>query len=585
MSDKPLKTATGAAREESSAELQRAIELLNQDIEQLEEMAPRDIKSLLKILQARQTELEAQNQELRESWERLEQAQEEEQPHIRRQQLEPALRASRCGIWDWPDVSKDEVWWSPEIYRLVGYEKGAIRPGYTTFKSLLHPDDRERVIASLQEQIKKRTFYDVEFRLRTRSGDYRWFRGQGQVVHDGNNRHMAGLLQDITLRRHADEALRNAWEKAERANNEKTQFLAAASHDLRQPLQSLSLYLAALKRMERPAATEEIIDKMQQSMRSMGQLLRTLLNISRLDAGIVSPEPVNFAVMEMFENILVTNGPAAESMGLDLRIHSSSAVIYSDRVLLEEILQNFVSNALHNTDRGGVLIGCRRREGRTWIQVWDTGIGIPADKLALLLSPPEVTAAARPKDHHDNTVRRGLGLSIIRQIAGLLGYRLDAFSTPGRGSMFAVEVPMAGTRITAYTRVAVTEEEQVLAGKPISVLLVDNDTAILDACRNAVTGSGHRLECARSRDEAMDQVRRGLRPDVIICDLRLRQYPGTMTIRQLREEVGKEIPAILLTGDTLFSETDMLGLPRCRLLYKPVEFEVLNRAIRELASG
>jgi PAS domain S-box-containing protein len=510
----------------------------------------------------------------------------ERQMEVSRRQLESALQAARCGLWDWPDVDRDEAWWSPEFYRLLGYQTGGITPGYITFKSLLHPDDRVSVLAALDDQIKNGTPYDMEFRLRTCSGDYRWYRGQGQIIDDDGKRHMAGLLQDITLRRHADDTLHKAWEKAEQANNEKTQFLAAASHDLRQPLQSLSLYLAALRRMERPATTDEVIDKMQQSLRSMGQLLRTLLNISRLDAGIISPEPVNFPVMELFDNILVNNGPAAESMGLTLHVHPSHCMIHSDRVLLEEIIQNFVTNALHNTDRGGVLIGCRRRGGRAWIQVWDTGIGIPADKLAPLLKSSHTRApVAGQENRHANTIRPGLGLAIVRQIAGLLDYRLDMTSTPGRGSMFAVEVPVAGMRSTTHIRNVAAEEEGDQPSRPITVLLVDNDTAILDACRNVATISGHHLECARSRAEALEQVRRGLRPDIIISDLRLRQFPGTDVIRHLREEAGKEIPAILLTGDTSFTETEMHGLPLCRLLYKPVEFEVLNHTIREMAAA
>jgi PAS domain S-box-containing protein len=505
---------------------------------------------------------------------------------VSRRQLESALKAARCGLWDWPDVDKDEAWWSPEFYKLLGYKNGSITPGYSSFMSLLHPEDRDMVLATLDEQIKNGAPYDVEFRLRTRSGDYRWFRGQGQIIDEHDKRHMAGLLQDITLRRHADDTLHKAWEKAEQANIKKTQFLAAASHDLRQPLQSLSLYLAALRRMERPATTDEIIDKMQQSLRTMGQLLRTLLNISRLDAGIVSPEPVNFHVMDLFDNILVNNGPAAESMGLELRVHPSSCVIHSDRVLLEEIIQNFVTNALHNTDRGGVLIGCRRHGGRAWIQVWDTGIGISADNLAVLLNPADTRATvAGQEDNHANPTRPGLGLAIVRQISELLDYRLITDSNPGRGSTFGVEVPVAGTRTTTSIRNAWTEDERVQAGKPVTILLVDNDIAILDACSNVVTTSGHRLECARSRAEAMEQIRQGLRPDIIISDLRLRQYPGTTTIRTLREALGQEVPAILLTGDTSFTETDMRSLPRCRLLYKPVEFEVLNRTIREIAAA
>ncbi|MEJ2761266.1 MAG: PAS domain-containing protein [Gammaproteobacteria bacterium] len=502
-----------------------------------------------------------------------------DQLRISRRQLEEALEASQCGLWDWPDVERDEAWWSPEFYRLLRYENGALRPGYSSFKNLLHSKDRERVLKALEGHIHQGMPFDTEFRMRTRAGDYRWFRGHGQIIRDSLGAlHMAGLLLDVSTRHESDEALHRARDKAEHADRYKSRYLAAASHDLRQPLQSLSLYLSSLQQLPGTAESAQLITKMHQSIQSMGQLLRTLLNVSRLDAGIIEPEPVAFPITELFSDIMVINGPSAEARGLALRIHSSDCLVFSDRVLLHEIVQNFVTNALHNTDRGGVLIGCRRRGDKAWIQVWDTGIGIPPDRLSELLSPSE--PAREQQDVRDgNTVRPGLGMAIIRQIAGLLGYRLYAESVPDRGSMFAVEVPLA----QAADRPPAVSGEWVSTGDGhLTLLVVDNDPAILDACRGAATAAGHRPACAKTAAEALAQVQEGLRPDAIICDLRLRRIPGTEVIRRLRNALGENTPAILLTGDTSSLQGDVEDLTRCRVLYKPVAFDVLTRTIKEL---
>ena len=510
----------------------------------------------------------------------------EEELQLNRRQLEVALQASRCGLWYWPDMDRDETWWSPEHYRLLGYEDGAIRPGFDTFKALLHPADRDRVIQELESKALKGEAFDTEFRLRTRSGDYHWFRNQSQIIHGSRgNRYMAGLLQDITDRRELDHALRQAKEKAEGADREKSRFLAAASHDLRQPLQSLSLYLGTLKHTDLVAEQTELVGKMRQSVHTMGLLLRTLLNISRLDAGVITPELVSFPVRNLFDDVLVTCEPIAAVRGLELRVHACNSRLYSDRILLQEILQNFITNALGNADRGGVLLGCRRRGDKALIQVWDTGIGIPPEKLQALLSPAAESAPV-PDHRHGGTVRTGLGLSIVQQIAGLLDCRVTAASVPGRGSLFTIEVPLAGAGSHAAevrTEDEVGAEAAVRDGQ--NILLVDNDAAILDACRGAAAAGGYRLATASSRKEALERLAEGFIPDIIVCDLQLRRATGTVTIQELRAALGRNIPAILLTGDTSNLDAEARTLGRCRVLFKPVEFEFITHTAKEMLTG
>jgi len=509
----------------------------------------------------------------------------EEQLNISRRQLEAALHASHCGLWDWPDVTRDQAWWSPEFYELLGYENGALRPGFDSFRSLLHPRDREAVVEMINRHIHRGDAFDAEFRLRTRGGEYRWFRGTGRIIRrDRGGNHMAGLLQDVHDRHELNAAVHREKDKAEQADKEKSRFLAAASHDLRQPLQSLALYLGTLNGLNLSAEQADIVGKMRQSLQTMGQLLRTLLNISRLDAGIIEPEPVDIPVHELFADILVTNEPAAAIRGLELRVHQHACRVFCDRVLLQEILQNFVSNALNNTDRGGVLLACRRRGGKALLQVWDTGIGLPQDKLQALLDPPET----KPGRHqHNETIRPGLGLSIVRQIAGLLDCRVEAASKPGRGSVFSVEVPLNGPddMIPCGGQETRISEAEIASRYGHSLLLVDNDATILDACRSAAAAAGYRLATAGSRDEALAQVAGGFVPDIIICDLQLRRFPGTTVIRELREALGSNVPAILLTGDTSNPEAPARALGRCRVLFKPVEFEVIARTAEEMLNG
>jgi len=504
-----------------------------------------------------------------------------EQLRNSQRQLEAALQISACGIWDWPDTEQDQMWWSPELYRLLGHDTGNIHPTYRTLKSLLHQSDRKRVLRMIDETIRHGQSYEGEFRLRCRNGTYRWFRSCGGTIGSTlNRRHMAGLLQDITSIHIAEEKLILAKEQAEQASQEKSMFLAAASHDLRQPLQSMAIYLGAMTRLDQSAGVADIVRKIEASIHNMQRLLRSLLNLSRLDAGLVRPTIEPFALQDLLDSLNITNAPLAQSVKRTLRIRPTALEVMGDRVLLEELIQNLVSNALQHTERGGVLVACRYRPPHVWIQVWDTGPGIPRDKLnELLIAGADVSGKhARDAAVYDG-IRSGLGFAIIRRIKDILACPLRVRSVVGYGTVFSVEIPLSGRQALPVPPPVQVEKS---GWSKVSILLIDDDAAVLDSYRTLALCNDFGIETAPDLSGAMRLLDEGMTPAIIISDLRLKRESGVTVIQSLRYRLGTLVPAILLTGDTSTIEADIHSIPFCKVIYKPVNFAMLLNTIEEL---
>lgn len=253
---------------------------------------------------------------------------------------------------------------------------------------------------------------------------------------DGDEPSVVETNVDLTRQKRAEEALQAAKRQAEEANAVKSRFLAAASHDLRQPLQGLKLYLEVLS-AKLAGSHAAVMQPIMQCVANLSQLLGDMLDLSKLEAGIVEVKPVAFRLDSMIDAVACTFGPTARQKGLRLRTVTTSAVALTDPALFERILANFVANAVRYTERGGVLIGCRRRGGRLWLEVWDSGIGIPESQIDEIFD--EWVQVGNPERGMDKG--SGLGLSIVRKTATLLGVEIRVASRAGRGSMFAVEVP------------------------------------------------------------------------------------------------------------------------------------------------
>jgi signal transduction histidine kinase/CheY-like chemotaxis protein len=375
--------------------------------------------------------------------------------------------------------------------------------------------------------------------------------------------------------------LRREKAVAEEANAAKSRFLAAASHDLRQPVHALSLFVAAAQIQPINPETRTLLDHIDDSVRSLGRLFGGLLDISRLDAGVVEVNRLSFAVRPVIHNVFREFAAQAESKDLQLRMRVPEVAIHSDPLLFERIVRNVVANAVAYTTRGGVLIGCRRRGDSLRIEVWDTGWGIaPADQVQVF---EEFYQVGNPE--RDRTKGVGLGLAIVKRLTTLLGHRLELRSQPGRGSCFAVEVPIAETG-DAHPIVTPAESlAPVQLGSGL-ILVLDDELTIQIAMKTLLEGWGYRVLAAGSGDEMLEAIATAEEaPRLIVCDYRLRDNEtGTMVVERLRSEFNDDIPAMLITGDTApdrIREAEASGL---LLLHKPVPNGKLRAAIAHLTS-
>lgn len=381
---------------------------------------------------------------------------------------------------------------------------------------------------------------------------------------------IAVVFTDATQRRAADEALRAAMADAERANNAKSRFLAAASHDLRQPLAALGIYGSALESHVAPAG-QPLLANMKDCIASLGELLNDLLDLSKLEAGVVEPTPSHFAIGDLLAHLEAVHLPDALSKGLRLRFVPTRQVAHTDRVLIQRLLGNLIANAIRYTERGGVAVGCRRREGRIWIEVWDTGIGIPQDKTS------EIFEEFRQLDHGARTRGSGLGLAIVARTAALLGLAIRVRSQLGKGSLFAIEIPV-GDRASA----AAATSGFSAGYRSLRVAIVEDNFNVRTALLQALSGVGHAVIAAATGLELAQDIE-AFRPDILIADYRLANgATGIEAIKAARKTLGYDLPALLLTGDTDPRLVRSLASSGIVVLHKPVDFETLQAYMEDL---
>ncbi|MBK3774567.1 PAS domain S-box protein [Azospirillum brasilense] len=415
--------------------------------------------------------------------------------------------------------------------------------------------------------------------------------------HDGRQRLFTGIMRDITARKAAEDALHRAKAEAERAREEalaardkaeradmaKTKFLAAASHDLRQPVQSLFFFAHALSDRLDGHPASPLLASMSESLNGLRTLLDSLLDVSRLDAGVVAPAVTEFALGPLLQRLAEEYRGRAEEVGIALRHVPTDAWTRSDPALVERILRNLVENAIRYTESGRILIGCRRTGNGLRVEVLDTGIGIPEDKRDEVFV--EFTQLANPE--RDRRKGLGLGLAIVRRLAGLLGHEVTLRSRPGRGSAFGLTVPSVAPRQVMKTcRPAAQSGAQPAAnGSKGLVVVVEDDAIILLSMRTMLEEWGYEVVAAVSADEAVGTLTSlGQRPDMIVADYRLREgRTGLQAIRDIYGVCGVRVPALVLTGDTDPARIAEVQQSGHRLLHKPVAPEVLRNALTSAA--
>ena len=407
-------------------------------------------------------------------------------------------------------------------------------------------------------------------------------------IQDGDHVLVAAAIRDVTDSKRiqaeliaARESAEHAREIADRANQGKSRFLATASHDLRQPLQTLSLLNGTLRRIVTDPDATEALSQQEQAIGAMSRLLNALLDISKLESGAIKPEPTDFTVAEIFEELRSDFAAVAANKGLKLRIEYCTDCVHSDPSLVEQILRNLVSNAIKYTRQGWIQLRCLHEAALVRIEVLDTGVGIPANQLAYIYDEFYQVGVAT------NTSRDGygLGLSIVQRLVKLLNLRLDVRSEVGKGSAFSLLLPVgssASGTVHVTSRGSAARQPQI--GK-VSVLLVEDDPAVRDATRMLLKAEGYCVMAVESKAEALQKVREAS-IDLLVTDYHLNGgETGTEVIAALRDILGFPLKAVLMTGDT---STAIRELPRdshLRVASKPIQAEELLTLLRALLAA
>src|SRR5262249_7312304 len=364
--------------------------------------------------------------------------------------------------------------------------------------------------------------------------------------------------------------------EAEEANVSKTRFLAAASHDILQPLNAARLYVTSLVERQRSGNDAQLVTNIDASLDAVEEIFGALLDISRLDTGAMKPEIVGFRIDELLRQLEVEFTPLAQEKGLTLKFVSCSLAVQSDRRLLRRLLQNLVSNAIKYTPKGRVLVGCRHRGGRLRIDVYDTGLGIPASK------QPTIFQEFYRLDQGAKAARGlGLGLSIVERIARVLDCRITVVSTVGRGSQFSVEVPLSAViPASQHQRIARDVDRVQLSG--ITVLCIDNDLTILDGMETLLAGWGCRVFKAPDLKAAIAVVAEAkIAPDGLLVDYHLDEGNGVAAITELRRRFGADLTAILITADRSPQVREDARANAIQLLHKPIKPAALRALLTQ----
>jgi signal transduction histidine kinase len=382
--------------------------------------------------------------------------------------------------------------------------------------------------------------------LESLAGQFNRMAARLQETHEMQESHIAERTRDLAV-----------------ANAAKSRFLAVASHDLRQPLHALGLFVGQLRAARLPLAEAALVEKTERSVEALNELLDQLLDLSKLDIGALVAKPRPFALNDLLSRLAAQFAPSAEAKGLLLTAMPTSVWVTSDPLLLERILLNLITNALRYTVEGRILIGCRRRGEFVQLLVADTGVGIDPQHLPHVFQ--EFYRAA-PADRGMHT-GLGLGLAIVKRLALLLGHRIALESTPGQGTIVSVYVARASPRSEAVAVPASVVDS--LRG--VRVLVVDDEEPALEAMQGLLSQWGCDVATARNGDEAVARARRD-RPHVVLCDLNLEtSESGIDVMERIRHETGPDVPCAYVTGE---SDPDVVAA--ARLSGHPIAFKPLT---------
>ena len=492
----------------------------------------------------------------------------------REARLQEALRAGSVMAFDW-DVSADEIRFSENAAEILGLNSQQVLSG-TEWLKHIHPEDQPRVASCLEGARPHQSSISISFRYRRPDGGEVWLE-QIAIVQFGSYgapARISGLTTDVTARKRFDEELSLAWKSAEMADRAKSSFLAAASHDLRQPLQTLKLLQAALAQHHPGGEAGNLVAGIGQSLDTMTSMLSSLLDVNRLESGNLRPSVSEFSLSEIFESLAGDFVAPVLERGLRLRIVHSKLIIRSDRHMLAEMIRNLLSNAVRYTDGGRILLGCRRAGDNVRIEVWDTGVGITEDELPYIF-----------QEYYQGTKSTerggfGLGLAIVKRLGAILNHGVEVSSIPGEGTRFSIEVPRGRPGVTVPEAAPPVHPHN--EAFPGTVLAIEDEASVRSALRRLLKLRGVEATIVATATEALTLVReQGLRPDLLLCDYNLRgSSDGIETIGRLRAALGRNVPAVVMTGDTRSQTVDSISAQGVSVLIKPFRADELLEALR-----
>ncbi|MCW9025542.1 MAG: hybrid sensor histidine kinase/response regulator [Gammaproteobacteria bacterium] len=369
-------------------------------------------------------------------------------------------------------------------------------------------------------------------------------------------------------------------EYAEKANIAKSKFLAAASHDLRQPLHALSLLSSALCDRIKYPEVKHIVDKIMLAVSALENLFNALLDISKLDSGVLKPNLTSFRLREIFRKIENDYKPEADRKGIEFVVTDcDNVILYSDNILLERTIRNFVSNALRYTDNGAVKLYCKKLPEYLLITVEDSGIGIHAESLQTIFD--EYVQIGNPE--RDREKGLGLGLAIVAKISQLLNHKINVESEPGIGSKFTIKVPYGREEDIPREYTALTRQSDQ-GFKGLVVLIIDDERSNLEALDALLRGWQCKVIMADSADTACASIKSmKLEPDCILSDYRLRENKtGIEAIHAVSELIGHDVPAVLITGDVAIKKLHEEGADKYHLMHKPVQPARLRALLKHM---